>query len=277
MISGYSNINGIRMYYEIHGEGYPLVLLHGGGSTIQTTFGRIIPYLSKKRKLIAIELQAHGRAEDRDKQSSFEQDADDAAGLLRTLNIPKADFMGFSNGGNGAMQAAIRHPELVNKLIIVSSFYQREGLLPGFFEGMEQASLDNMPADLKKAYLKEMTDFISEDVSEKISREQIENLAFKKLEAMFIRDKTRMLKFFDWKDEDLKWIKSPALIIAGDRDVATPEHTVKMHKLISNSRLAIIPGIHGECLGEITTLHSGKWKQEYIVNLIEDFLDKDKI
>src|SRR5512133_2523636 len=89
--SGYSEVNGLKMYYEIYGEGKPLVLIHGGGSTIQTTFGRIIPLLAKQRKLIAVELQAHGRTSDRDSEVSFEQDADDVAALLKNLNILKAD------------------------------------------------------------------------------------------------------------------------------------------------------------------------------------------
>jgi pimeloyl-ACP methyl ester carboxylesterase len=98
------------MYYEIYGKGKPLVLIHGGGSTIQTTFGRVIPKLALHRKLIATELQAHGRTSDRDNELSFEQDADDVATLLKNLNIHRADFFGFSNGGTTALQIAIRHP-----------------------------------------------------------------------------------------------------------------------------------------------------------------------
>jgi len=136
--NGYALVNGIRMYYEIHGSGgMPLVLIHGGGSTIETTFGTILPLLARYGKVIAVELQAHGRTSDRDSAVSFEQDADDVAGLLIYLNIGKADIFGFSNGGNTAMQIAIRHPDLVNRLVIVSSFFKRNGLISGFFESMQ--------------------------------------------------------------------------------------------------------------------------------------------
>ncbi|CAN5647801.1 alpha/beta hydrolase [soil metagenome] len=282
MNSSYAYVNGIRMYFEIHGDeptgNIPLVLIHGGGSTIQTTFGRILPLLAKTRTIIAIEMQAHGRTDDRDTPSSFEQDADDTASLIKSIldafpdispTINKFDFLGFSNGGSDAMQVGIRHPELVNKLIIASAFYKREGLLPGFFEGMQHASLDNMPADLKNAYLKEMEEFIS---GTETDNSKVKKLAGERLIKMFIRDKTRMLEFKDWKDEDLKSIKAPTLLISGDKDVATLEHTVKMSQLISDCRLAILPGGHGDYLGEITTLKSGKWKQKWVVKLIEEFL-----
>jgi hypothetical protein len=96
-INGYSDVNGISMYYEIYGEGKPLILLHGGGSTIQTTFEKVIPHLAGSHKVIAVELQAHGRTGDRDTPISFQQDADDVAALMKNLNINKADVFGFSN------------------------------------------------------------------------------------------------------------------------------------------------------------------------------------
>src|SRR6185437_12218141 len=118
--SGYSDVNGLNMYYEIHGEGKPLVLIHGGGSTLETSFGKIIPLLAKHRKVIGVELQAHGHTNDRDTALSFEQDADDVARLLENLKIPKADFLGFSNGAHAAVEIALRHPRLINKLILAS-------------------------------------------------------------------------------------------------------------------------------------------------------------
>jgi len=115
------------MYYEIHGEGKPLVLIHGGGSTIQTTFGKVLSLFAKKYKVIAVELQAHGHTGDRDAPETFQQDGDDVAALLQQLNISKASFFGFSNGGTTSLQIAIRHPEVVDKLVIASGAYQREG------------------------------------------------------------------------------------------------------------------------------------------------------
>src|SRR5690606_29072653 len=111
--TGYSDVNGIKMYYEIYGQGKPLVLIHGGGSTIESNWARVIPLLAKNRKVLALELQAHGRTSDRNGDLSFEQDADDVAGLLHNLNIDRADFFGFSNGGTTTLQIAIRHPEIV--------------------------------------------------------------------------------------------------------------------------------------------------------------------
>ena len=254
-ISGYAPVNGLKMYYEIHGDGVPLVLIHGGGSTIKTTFGNILPLLAKHYKVIAVELQAHGHTGDRDHALTFEQDADDVAGLLRYLAINKAHIFGFSNGGNTAMQVAIRHPALVNKLIIVSSFYKRDGLIPGFFNGMQYSNLENMPAPLKTAYL--------EATANKSG-----------LQIMHDKDKARMLQFKDWSDKDLGSIKAPALLIIGDKDIVTPQHAVEMSHKIPNSELMILPGTHGSFIGEVCTASPGSKMPEITVALIEEFLNK---
>lgn len=254
-VKGYAPVNGLKMYYEVHGEGAPLVLIHGGGSTIETSFGRILPLLAQKHKVIAVELQAHGRTNDRDQPESFEQDADDVAGLLQYLGVGKAHFLGFSNGGNTAMQIAIRHAGLVNKLIVVSAFYRREGMIPGFFEGLEQASLENMPAPLKDAYLQ-------------VSNDQ------KGLQAMFNKDRERMLGFRDWRDEDLKAIRVPVLLVVADQDVVTLEHTVKMRRLLPNAGLMVLPGTHGSFIGEICTAEEGSRMPEWTVAIVEEFLKK---
>jgi len=130
--NGYSEVNGLKMYYEIYGEGKPLVLIHGGGSTIQTTYGNIIPLLAKNRKIIAMDLQAHGRTGDRSTDLSFEQDADDVAALLHNLKIDKADFFGYSNGGHTLIEITLRHPAIINKMILASSFYNRSATTPQF-------------------------------------------------------------------------------------------------------------------------------------------------
>jgi pimeloyl-ACP methyl ester carboxylesterase len=254
-ISGYAPVNGIKMYYEIQGEGTPLVLIHGGGSTIQTSFGKILPLFAQHYKVIAVELQAHGHTNDRDSPESFEQDADDIAALLQFLKINKAHILGFSNGGNTAMQIAIRHPELVNKLVPVSSFYKREGMMPGFWDGMQQASLENMPALLKTYYLQ-------------INNDQ------KGLQNMFNKDRDRMLHFKDWSDDALRSIKAPTLLINADHDVATNEHAVKMSQLIPNSHLMILPGTHGSFIGEVCTAEEGSKMPEATASMIREFLDK---
>jgi pimeloyl-ACP methyl ester carboxylesterase len=229
--SGYSDVNGLKMYYEMHGyKGDFLVLIHGGGSNISTSFGKILPMLAKDYKVIAVELQAHGHTNDRNSPESFEQDADDVAVLLHNLQISKASFLGFSNGGNTTMQIANRHPEIVNKLILASTFYKREGLIPGFFDGMKHATIEVMPQPLKDAFLQ-----VNPDSS--------------KLLTIFNKDKERMLHFTDWKDEIISSIKAPTLIINGDQDVIVSSHAVAMSKLISNSRLMILPATHGSYMG----------------------------
>ena len=152
MKSGHAEVNGISMYYEMYGSGQPLVLIHGGGSTIQTSFGRIIPLLATHRQVIGVELQAHGRTSDRDGALSFEQDADDVAALLKSLNIAHADIFGFSNGANTALQIAIRHPQLCGKIIAGSPLLKKDGAFPQFWEFMKQATFDQMPQAYKDAF-----------------------------------------------------------------------------------------------------------------------------
>jgi pimeloyl-ACP methyl ester carboxylesterase len=256
MITGnYANVNGIKMYYEIQGEGKPLVLIHGGGSTIETTFGRILPLFAQHYKVIAVELQAHGHTSDRNAPETFEQDADDVAALLKQLDIPKASIFGFSNGGSTTMQIAIRHPEMVDKIIVASGAYRRDGFVPGFFEMMKDASLENMPQPLKDAFLK-----INPDTTALLN--------------MHDKDAARMMAFKDWSDDDIQFIKAPTLIINGDKDVVTNEHALKMSALIPNSELVILPGVHGAFLGEVCTAVPGSKLPEMTVGLVEEFLEK---
>jgi pimeloyl-ACP methyl ester carboxylesterase len=250
---GYVPVNGIRMYYEIYGNGKPLVLIHGGGSTIQTTFSKIIPELSKANRVIAVELQGHGHTSDRNSPESFEQDADDVVGLLSNLNISRASFLGFSNGGNTAIQIAISHPEIVNKLILASTFYKRDGLQDGFFEGMKQATINDMPQSLRSAFLE-----INPDSS--------------RLKTMFEKDKKRMLQFHDWSEEAICSIKAPTLIICGDRDVVKSEHAVAISKLIYDSRLMILPATHGSYIGVAESQGPDKKLVGMTLKIIEDFL-----
>ncbi len=249
----YATVNGLKMYYEIHGTGSPLVLIHGGGSTLYTTFGKILPTLAKTHQVIGVELQAHGHTADRNTPSSFEQDADDVAELLKQLGIAGADIFGFSNGGNTAMQLAIRHPERVRKLIIASSFYKRSGMIDGFWDFMKNGTFADMPQVYKDEYLK-------------INPSQAG------LMAMYTRDAVRMQAFQDWKDEDIKSIKAPSLIVLGDQDVVRPEHAVEMSRLISKARLAILTGGHGSYMGEIMWAGSVSKVPELFVEMIEEYL-----
>lgn len=254
--SGYAPVNGLKLYYEIHGSGRPLVLIHGGGSTIMSTFARILPELAKTHKVIAVELQAHGHTPDIDRPLSFEQDADDVAALLARLHVEKADIMGFSNGGTTALQIAIRHPELVNKLVLASATYKRAGLPPGFFEGFQHATLEkDMPQPLKQAYLKANPDP-------------------KGLQAMFDRDVARMAGFKDIGDADIQAIQAPALVINGDADVVLPEHALALSRALPHARLAILPGKHGEYIGEICALDAHSKMPTLVAAMIETFLEE---
>jgi pimeloyl-ACP methyl ester carboxylesterase len=251
--SGYAPVNGIRMYYEIHGNGeMPLVLIHGGGSTIETSFHYMLPLMSAHHLVIALETQGHGRTSGRNGPETFQQDADDVAVLMRYLRIGKADFLGFSNGGSTVLQIAIRHPDLVDRIIPISGAYRRDGLIPGFFESMPKATLEVTPAVLRDAFLKLTPDSA-------------------KLLTMFQKDKQRMIDFPDWSDDDLRSIKAPALIISSDRDVIVPEHSVRMARMIAGARLVILPGVHGSAIGAVDA-GVGKGYVDVVAMLVEEFL-----
>jgi pimeloyl-ACP methyl ester carboxylesterase len=250
----FATVNGMKMYYEIHGTGKPLVLIHGGGSTVESTYGRILPMLATKYKVIGVELQAHGHTADRDKPLSFEQDADDVAELLKQLKIESADIMGFSNGGTTALQIAIRHPKLVNKLILASATYKRSGLQVGFFEMMDHASFDQMPQPLKDAYLAANPDQ-------------------KGLMTMFNRDVARMQSFKDISDAHIKAIQAPTLVINGDKDVVTNEHALEISRTVVHGQLAILPCGHGEYIGEICSPDPDSPLPSLVIAMIEKFLN----
>ncbi|MDB5121870.1 MAG: Pimeloyl-ACP methyl ester carboxylesterase [Sphingobacteriales bacterium] len=254
-VGQYAPINGINMYYEIHGSGEPLVLIHGGGSTINTTFSKILSMLAKTHQAIAVELQAHGRTSDRNSPESFEQDADDVAELLNQLNIPKANIFGFSNGGSTTLQIAIRHPQIVNKLIAVSPMYKRDGMHPWFWQFMENATFSDMPQLYKDAFLSLIPDP-------------------EKLRNMHDKDLQRMLSFKDWESQAIQSITSPALIIVSDQDVVRPEHALEMVQLLPNGRLAIFPGIHGAFMGEAMAPNPNSKVPELFVEMLNEFLEE---
>lgn len=247
----YAKVNGIDMYYEIHGTGSPLVCLHGGGSTIYTTFGRILPELSRTHQVIAIELQAHGHTSDRNAPETFDQDAADVVELLKQLHIPKADIFGFSNGGHTALVIGMKYPNVVNKLVIASAFYNREGAPEWFWKGFNQPKFTDMPQLYKDEFLK-------------IKDQQA-------LMNMFNKDVGRMKNFKGWTDEEIHSIKAPTLIVIGDLDLTLPEHAAKMARLIPHARLAIFPGHHGEYMGEALFSQNTK-EPEAFVEIVNEFL-----
>lgn len=254
--NGHAPVNGISMYYEVHGrpDGTPLVLLHGGGSTIDVTFGRVLPHLARARRVIAVEEQGHGRTTDRDAPVSFETSADDVAALLRHLRVERADVFGFSNGASVALQVAIRHPDLVRKLVFASSMTRRSGAHPQFWEFMRTADFSMMPQPLKDAFLRVTPD------------EQ-------RLRTMHDKDAARMQSFADIPDALVASVRAPTLVVAGDRDVPTPEHALELARLIPGARLMILPGGHGDWLGEAIMAPAESRYPALTAGLVEEFLD----
>jgi pimeloyl-ACP methyl ester carboxylesterase len=178
------------------------------------------------------------------------------AALLRYVNVDKADFFGFSNGGTTTLQIAVRHPAMVNKMILVSTIYKREGMVPGFFDGFPDATLADMPEPLKAAYLK-----VAPDKNH--------------LQVMFDKDVARMANFKDMADDDLRSIKVPALIMVTDHDVIMPEHAIKIARLMPDAQVVILPGVHGACIGAAEADIAGKGGKlpEITATLIQDFLN----
>jgi len=244
----YAPVNGLRIYYEIHGvtrhKTPPLVLLHGGGSTIETSFGNVLLDLARTRQVIAFEQQGHGRTADVDRPFTFEQSAEDTAALLKYLHVERADFFGYSNGGNIALLMGIRHPDMVRKLVIESAMFRRDGLVPGFWDSMQHATLDGMPRELKDAYLK--------------SAPHPEAL-----QSFHDKCRDRMLQFKDWPEDDIRSIRAPTLVMIGDADIITPEHAVAMFRLLPHGQLAILPGTD-----HLSIVRRAEWQ----VSMIEAFL-----
>ncbi len=216
----YATVNGLKMYYEVHGKGKPLVLLHGAFG-----WATVYPTLAKGRQVIAVELQGHGHTADIDRPLTFEQMADDTAALLRHLKIKQADIFGYSMGGNVALALAIRHPSLVGKVAINGSNFGKiaEAYEPGAFQQFKSMSSDFAPPILKNHYDKVAPDS-------------------KQWPVLVAKVKKMGLEFKGFSREDLRSIKAPVLIAQGDHDLVRVEHAVEMFRLIPNAKLAILPG-----------------------------------
>ena len=254
--TGYAPINGLNMYYEIHGSGRPLVLLHGGFMTIEG-MGALVPAFAETRQVIGIEQQGHGHTADIDRPLTYEQMADDTAALLRHLDIEQADIYGYSMGGGTALQLAIRHPELVRKLVIVSASFRADGMYPE-----ARAAIAAITPEL----------FAGSPMEESYQRTSPNPDVFpalvEKLKRLDVED-------YAWSPEIIKAINAPALIILGDADGVSPEHVVEMFRLFGGgvmgdlagmpaSQLAILPGTN-----HIGILERSDW----IVAMTVPFLD----
>lgn len=250
----YFNIDGLSLYYEVKGNGSPLVLIHGGGSTIESSFGRLLPELTKNYKVIAVDMEAHGRTKDIGRSLSFERDADNIAALLDHLNIERASVLGFSNGATTAVQIAIRHPERVDRLVLASALTKRSGVDPGFWEGFKQPHIGMMPQALKDAYLE-----VSPDEEG--------------LQTMFERDVQRMRDFKDIPDETIQKIAVPVLILNSDKDVIKPEHALELYRLLPKGQLLIVPGVHGEWMDEAGVHKDNNPLPALVLPMVKRFLD----
>jgi pimeloyl-ACP methyl ester carboxylesterase len=256
--SGYVNVDALKMYYEVHGEGQPLVLLHGAFSAIGTSFGKVLPGLAKERQVIAFELQGHGHTADIDRPLTLEAMAEDVAKALPQLGVEQTDVLGYSSGGAVALHFAIRHPEMLRKLVLMSVSYTLSGVHPGLMEGMGEMKPEMMyGSPWHDEYLRiapHPEDF---------------NRLFEKKTEM-----DRQIR--DFSEEEIRGIKAPTLLIIGDSDLIRPEHAVEMFRLLGggvfgdmpaglpNSQLAILPGASHVSVVD---------RAELLVPMINSFLD----
>jgi len=239
-IGDYAEVNGIRLYYEVHGEGPPLVLLHVGLGAIEM-FGWNIPALAVKRQVIAVDLQGHGRTADIDRPFSVEYMADDIAALVRHLDLDRVDIVGYSLGGGVALQVAIRHPELVGKLVVVSTVFRRDGFYPEMLA--QQAQVHAAAAEfMKQTPMYELYSAVAPRTQD--------------WPRLLDKIGTAMKQPFDLT-EQIRGITAPTLVVAGDCDIFPPAHAVEMFSLLGGgqrdggwdgsgrpkSRLAILPGL----------------------------------
>jgi pimeloyl-ACP methyl ester carboxylesterase len=254
--TGYAPVNGLNMYYEIHGAGQPLVVLHGAYMTIEL-MGKLVPELAKSRQVIAVELQGHGRTADIDRPITYEQLADDTAALLRHLGIPSADVYGYSLGGGVALQLAIRHPQLVRKLVVVSASYTSEGVYPEVF-----AAIDRITPEL----------FDGTPWRAAYDRTAPRPEAFPALVAKLTQlDRTP----FAWPAEVVRAITAPTLIVIGDADGTRPEHAVAMFRLRGGGVFGDLAGLPAAQLAVLPgTSHVGMLdRADWLLAMVPPFLD----
>jgi pimeloyl-ACP methyl ester carboxylesterase len=254
--SGYAPVNGQKIYYEIHGEGQPIVLLHGAYMTIGMNWGEVIPRLSRTNKVIAVELQGHGHTAFTNRPISYDSLADDVDKTMRFLKIDSADIVGYSFGGTIAYDLAIKYPKRVKKLIIISSVYKYYGWqkeIRDILQIMSPEFLTNTP--LKTEY-------------DKVAPVPADWNKF--LSAMIEFDK----KDYDLGDNNIKNLKNPVLLIAGDNDGVDKPILVQTYSLLGGntsadmtgvpkSHLAIVPG-----QGHVSLM----MQTETIFQLVSNFL-----
>jgi pimeloyl-ACP methyl ester carboxylesterase len=227
------SVNGMQMYYEVSGEGDPLIVIHGSYMNIPS-MGAIIPKLAETHKVYALEMQGHGRTTDIERPITYPNLADDVASFMDAVGLEKADVFGYSMGAVTGLQLTIRHPEKVDRLIFVSGAYDFEGWQPAFREFIPKMTVEMF---LEMPFMQE---------AQKLSANPE---GFPQVVAKLIELEKEPMAW----EEDVKNIKAPVLIITGDSDAATLEHSVSMFRLLGGgvmgdmgnplpaSRLAVLP------------------------------------
>jgi pimeloyl-ACP methyl ester carboxylesterase len=257
--AGYAPVNGLQMYYEVHGEGRPLVLLHGNLSTIGLDFGPIIPSLAKGRQIIAVEQQAHGHTADIDRPLRIRLWAEDTVALLGHLGIGRADLFGFSSGSAVALQLAIDHPELVGKLVLASVSYRLEGLHPGLMDNLQGLRPEHLAG----------TPFEQDYARVAPNPGDWPKLIEK------ITDMETDLP--EWTADEIRAVVAPTMLVYGDSDIVRPEHMAELFRLLGGgvmgdlaglprSRLAVLPGTT-----HITLMQRADW----LAPMVGEFLDAE--
>lgn len=259
----YAQVNGLNIYYEIHGAGEPLILLPGGFMTIEA-MGAIVPSLAETRQVIAVELQGHGHTADIDRPLSFEAMADDIAALMAQLGLKQADLFGYSLGGGVALQTAIRHPDMVRRLALVSTAFKRHGWYPEVLAGMASVSVEGFAGTpIHEAYLKTSP------------RPDAWPTVIAKVRQLLSTD-------YDWT-EGVASLKMPVLILVGDADSLHLAHMVEMFGLLGggkadgdlvglpSSRLAILPNTTH--VGWAPPHHGIITRLDLLLPMLTEFLD----
>ena len=240
--SAYAKVNGLEMYYEVHGadrgESRPLVLLHGGVHTVDLTFSGVLSELAAGRRVVAPELQGHGRTADIDRDLTVANLATDVVALLDELGVRQADFFGFSLGGLVALEIAVRYPERVGRLALAAAMYTQEGVheevrIPDYGSPRlpSQADFQEM-ADAYAAVAPDPGHF--QDFLAKVSAAAQAPLP--------------------WTADDLRTLRAPTLLLVGDSDFVRVEHAAEMHRLIPEAQLAVLPATTHMALMRRTSL-----------------------
>jgi pimeloyl-ACP methyl ester carboxylesterase len=256
--TGYAPVNGLQMYYEVHGSGgTPVLLLHGGLFNIDLQFGELLPSLAATRKVIAADFQGHGRTNDIDRPLTCADLASDVVGLLKHLGVAQADVFGFSVGGGVALHLAIRHPELVRKLIVSSVSFHPDGDRPENRDAVGELTVDMIAG----------TPMEQEYRDKSPHPDRLQDL----LDKLGTFDEG----FAGWSDADIQGIAAPTLITIGDCDAVRLEHAVRFLQLrggdingdflgVPSSQLAVFPG---------TTHFFGLARTTLVLDVVQTFLD----